>query len=403
MNKILNKFLGTIILLVLAQLGASAQNNGAINVVSNGSSNRFEITFNIKGIEPTQIYHTFFGAKDAGFGEVTDLNNGEFVLKGELNTSIVARISFAGVDALRKSPDGRGYYPLKSANLWMILYPGANFHVSGDLTGKDFVDIFPAGDPENHYFSALNSRIMPLINESGNIMLEMARNKEMDGAKRSELQGRSKDIAAKIQEYKLDFLSNNANSIAALWLMEDMLVRSELDVDKMADYLAMVNFDKYEGNYFYEAVKSTVEAADLVAIGKLCPEISTDASVDGSVVSLSDLRGKFVIIDFWGTWCGPCMAGVPHMKAFRDKYAGKLEILGISNDKKAEVWRAAIEKNGMNWPNIRIGTGENDFVAKFNVQGFPTKILISPEGIILHRETGERDTFYQKVEELINR
>ena len=391
MNKKISKFLGILILLVLAQYGASAQNGG------------FEISFDIKGIEPSDVYHTFFGAKDAGSAEVEMIGNGRFVLKGELNSSVVARIGFAGVDALRKSPDGRGYYPMKSAYIWMILSPGAKFNVTGDLTGKDFVDIYPATDDENNFFAGLNSKIMPLINENGNIMLEMARNKEMDESRKALLQGRAKEIAGQIQQYKLDFLSQRPNSIAALWLMEDMLVRSELEVSVMADLFAKVNQVRFQGNYFFEAVKSRVEAADLVAIGKVCPEISTDASVDGTVVSLSDYRGKFVIIDFWGTWCGPCMAGVPHMKAFRDKYAGKLEIFGVSNDKKVDVWKASIEKNGMNWPNILIGTGEKDFVAKFNVQGFPTKILISPEGIILHRESGERDTFYQKVEEFISR
>ncbi|MDD2426459.1 MAG: thioredoxin-like domain-containing protein, partial [Bacteroidales bacterium] len=95
--------------------------------------------------------------------------------------------------------------------------------------------------------------------------------------------------------------------------------------------------------------------------------------------------------------------GVPHMKAFRDKYADRLQIFGVSNDKNVSGWKSVIEKNGMNWPNVLIGPGEKDFVAKFNVQGFPTKILISPDGMVLYRETGESEEFYKKVEELITR
>ena len=89
------------------------------------------------------------------------------------------------------------------------------------------------------------------------------------------------------------------------------------------------------------------------------------------------------------------------MKAFRDKHADKLQILGISNDRDINVWKAVIEKKEMNWPNILIGKGEKDFVSKFNVQGFPTKILVSPDGTIVHRETGENEGFYEKLEEFL--
>ena len=181
---------------------------------------------------------------------------------------------------------------------------------------------------------------MPLINENGNIMLKLARNKEMPENEKAPLVKRQEEIQKELNDIKLNFLSARPNTIAALWLMEDMLVRSELDTREMAKYFSKVDPSLFAGNYFYEAVKSRVQAVDNVVIGKLCPEISTNASTDGSLVSLSDMRGKYVIIDFWGTWCGPCMAGVPHMKAFRDKYADRLQIFGVSNDKNVSGWKS---------------------------------------------------------------
>lgn len=379
----------SILLLSIISITLHAQNRG------------FEIMMNIKGADSAKLYHTFFGDKNAGTGEFAFKESGEVFFRGEINSPVMVRISFSGIEALKKSPDGRGYYPMKSSNLWFILHPGDKFAISGDITGKDFVDIYPDNNEENRYLAELNGKIMPLINESGNIMLEIARNKEMDENRKLALRNRSMEIAGSIQDAKLNFLATRQNSIAALWLMEDMLVRSELGVSEMAKCFETVNPIKFEGHYFYEAVKNRVESVNNVAIGKASPEISTNASLDGTVVSLSDLKGKFVIIDFWGTWCGPCLAGVPHMKAFRDKYSDKLEIFGVSNDKKADVWKSVIEKYQMNWPNIMIGTGDKDYVAKFNVQGFPTKILVSPEGIILYRETGENESFYIKAEEFI--
>ncbi|MDD2426464.1 MAG: redoxin domain-containing protein, partial [Bacteroidales bacterium] len=329
----------------------------------------FEVKGNITGVDFQKIYVSFFGEKDAAIGNAEIVKGGEFIFSGKVKTPVVARLSFSRAEKLMKSPDGRGYYPLKSANLWVIIYPGAELKIEGDLTDKDFMDIYPAGNPENNYFSELNSKVMPLINENGNIMLKLARNKEMPENEKAPLVNRQKEIQKELTDIKLNFLSARPNTVAALWLMEDMLVRSELDTREMAKYLSKVDPSLFSGNYFYEAVKNRVKAVDNVVIGKLCPEISTNASTDGSLVSLSDLRGKYVIIDFWGTWCGPCMAGVPHMKAFRDKYADRLQIFGVSNDKNVSGWKSVIEKNGMNWPNVLIGPGEKDFVAKFNVQG----------------------------------
>ncbi len=363
----------------------------------------FEVKGNITGVDFQKIYVTFFGEKDAALGNAEVIKDGEFIFRGKVKTPVVARLSFSRAEQLMKSPDGRGYYPLKSANLWMIVSPGAELKIEGDLTGKDFVDIYPVDNAENSYFSELNGKVMPLINENGNIMLKLARNKEMPENEKAPLVKRQDEIQKELNDIKLNFLSVRPNTIAALWLMEDMLVRRELDTREMAKYFSKVDPSLFAGNYFYEAVKNRIESVDNVVIGKICPEISTNASTDGSQVSLSDLRGKYVIIDFWGTWCGPCMAGVPHMKAFRDKYADRLQIFGVSNDKNVSGWKSVIEKNGMNWPNVLIGEGEKDYVAKFNVQGFPTKILISPDGVVLYREIGESEEFYKKVEELINK
>jgi len=157
----------------------------------------------------------------------------------------------------------------------------------------------------------------------------------------------------------------------------------------------------YGGHYFYKAVKERIDGSFASAVGRECPPIVSLSTLDGTEFNIESLRGKYVIIDFWGTWCGPCVAGVPHMKAFLEKHKDKLELLGISNDRSVDVWKTFITKNEMNYPNILSGRGDQDFVSKFNVQGFPTKILISPEGEILFRDSGEKEDFYTKVEKLM--
>lgn len=89
------------------------------------------------------------------------------------------------------------------------------------------------------------------------------------------------------------------------------------------------------------------------------------------------------------------------MKRFRDEHADRLQIVGLAKDRNLEKVQKCIEKHGMNWPNILVGKGEQDFVAKYNVQGYPTKILLDRNGKILLRMVGEKEEFYHEVEKLI--
>lgn len=360
----------------------------------------FEIKFDIKGINPTGIYVNFFGEKDVASSEEIGANNGQFVLKGKTSAPVVARLSFKGENKFLKMV-GKGYIPVKSANLWIIIYPGANFSVSGSLEGKDFIDLYPEDGAENNILAELNKKMMPLMNSQGNLQIEIKINASLDENQKKELQVRIETYGKEIDVIKRDFLLNHTSSLAAIWLMEDMLIRSEIKPEELIPLLQKLDLNKYGNHFFYRALKDRIDGSIASSVGKQCPDIETDATPDGTAFNMKSMRGKFLIIDFWGTWCSPCIQGMPHMKAFRDKHADKLQILGVSNDRSVDVWKAFIQKNNMDWPNILIGKGDKDYVTKFNVQGFPTKILISPEGKILLRESGEREEFYTKIEELI--
>lgn len=364
------------------------------------NGNNFEVKFKIKGVAPKGVYVTFFGDKDVATSEKIEQNTGEFVFKGTTTVPMVARLSFSGEDRFLKKV-GNGYIPYKSSSLWLIVYPGASFTVDASLEGKDFIDIYPLDGGENNVFAELTKKMMPLTNSMGNSVLEMRLNTALDETQKKALEKKGEDFSMEIDIVKRDFLKNHSSSLAALWLMEDMLIRSEIKPEELIPIMQKVDVKKYGSSYFYRSVKFRIDGSIASAVGKQCPEIITNATPDGSLFNIESMRGKFVIIDFWGTWCGPCVAGIPKMLAFRDKHADKLQILGISNDRSADVWKAFLIKNNMTWPNIQIGTGDKDFVSKFNVQGFPTKILISPQGIILSRDSGESEEFYDKMEKLL--
>lgn len=369
----------------------------------------FEIDFNIKGVHSTSAYITVFGDKDQVSVEMKDnkipVQEGTFKISGETKTQSVIRISLGKEDQkfLKMMPGG-GYIPVKSSSLWVIVYPGAKFTVNGSIEGKDFIDLYPTegrGNGENDIFAKLNSKMMPLLNENGNLAVELAVKKdELTAEQVAQKKEKGEETDAQVAAIRENFIKEYPSSVAALWLMEDMLIRKQIEPAALEAPLSKVD-KKYNTNYFYTTVKGRVAGAKSAAVGAKCPNIKgTDQF--GKEFSIKDIKGKYIIIDFWGTWCGACLAGTPHMKAFRDANAEKVEIVGVANDKDVEKWKACIEKHGMNWPNVMQGKGEQDYVATFNVQGFPTKILVNPQGIIVHRESGESEDFYKKVETLIN-
>lgn len=123
--------------------------------------------------------------------------------------------------------------------------------------------------------------------------------------------------------------------------------------------------------------------------------------LQGKDVSLSDFRGKWVILDFWGSWCGWCIKGIPHLKDAYKEYAGKVEVIGIDCNESEEAWRAGVAKYELPWVNVYNPQGTT-LLQEYMIQGFPTKVIVSPEGKIADITVGEDPSFFSKLSNLVN-
>lgn len=111
-------------------------------------------------------------------------------------------------------------------------------------------------------------------------------------------------------------------------------------------------------------------------------------TAEGEHLTLEDLKGKVVVLDFWGTWCPPCVASVPSLRGLHKRYAKEpsFVLIGVSSDAEEETWREFTTKNKMIWPQY--WDRDRRVQRAFNVRAFPTYIVIDHEGIIRFRTSG---------------
>ena len=133
-----------------------------------------------------------------------------------------------------------------------------------------------------------------------------------------------------------------------------------------------------------------IEHVDL-ARANLAPAFSL-TTLDGRRVSMDDLVGKVVLIDFWATWCGPCREALPHMKRLAEKFAGQpLVVLSVSLDKDEGKWKEFVGKNGMTWMQYRDGGFDGPLSHEFRVNAIPATFSIDADGILEDQHVGDAD------------
>jgi len=125
-------------------------------------------------------------------------------------------------------------------------------------------------------------------------------------------------------------------------------------------------------------------------------------SHEKQMVSNSALRGRVVLMDFWGTWCPPCRESVPVLRELQKKYAGKgFELVGVSSDDDEDVWRTFIDAQKMNWTEYIDLSGE--VLEAFKIESFPTYIVLDKDGLMRFRQSGFGQSTAAELEDAINK
>lgn len=133
-------------------------------------------------------------------------------------------------------------------------------------------------------------------------------------------------------------------------------------------------------------------------MGSVAPDFTLN-DLNGKPLKLSSLRGKYVVLDFWGSWCGWCIKGFPEMKKYYEKYKDKMEILGMDCNDTEEKWKKAVADNELPWQHVFIPK-RSQILSDYMITVFPTKIIINPDGNVLMTFLGEDSQFYELLDEI---
>lgn len=205
----------------------------------------------------------------------------------------------------------------------------------------------------------------------------------------------------KNQEYYdrlFNFINNNRRSKLSLYLLGKA---SALRYAQVYELSKLVD-SSLKSSYEWKAIPKLLNSLDKSknkAIGAAFLDVTLKDS-SGATFDTRDLRGKFVLIDFWASWCKPCREAHPALKSLYSRWKGMgFEILGVSFDKEAESWRKAIIKDGLPWKQVMDENGFYGELGKhYDIDAIPQSLLLDREGRIIGVGLSVKE-----VEEVINR
>lgn len=205
-------------------------------------------------------------------------------------------------------------------------------------------------------------------------------------------------LANEYNQWSVDWVKANPSSPAAgyaLYLLSNPKLVVALSEVLQGDALTSM-FYPYAENHINRC-KSILQRQESQATfnGIDAPDFTLN-DISGNQISLSDFKGKWVILDFWGSWCGPCIKGMAELKEIYATYAGRLEIIGVDCNDTEDRWKGAVSRLQLPWVQV-FQPEDGTVTATFSVTAYPTKVIINPEGKIIKVYSGESPTFKEDV------
>ncbi|UYQ94463.1 AhpC/TSA family protein [Chitinophaga horti] len=343
--------------------------------------------FTLKGkYHGSPISHIYLQYADASGKYLKDsarVVNGAFAFSGNLSGTTMAGL--LGNPAARSMDD---------PNIAYVFLEPADMTV--DVTANKFKDIKMTGSVTQNEMAALDKQKAALKKEWEPFMRKLDSVNKIDNFKFQEMKSGLKPYQEQMKKFDFAYIDKHPDTYLAAYLLRGHAM--SLPTDQLQKY-----YDGLGADLKTTIGKSMHDELERRKIGVPGTTAYAFASTDinGAPFNLADYKGKYVLIDFWASWCLPCRKGNPHLKKLYAEYKDKgFEIVGVSDDdSKPDAWRKAVNDDGIGiWKHVLRGMDReklmagifnpNDLSKRYGIATLPTKILVDKEGNIIGRYSG---------------
>ena len=316
--------------------------------------------------------------------------NGKFQFKGDV---LAPEMRFITIDGI----NGQVFFVLEPENIKLKIYK--------DSIQKSKV----SGGFNNEVFSKYRSGFVAITTKLDKLREEYAAAAQNPKVVK-DLQKRNVELREELKNYGFNFLKEHPNSDFSLMLLDGLTSQPKFDTKSAKEVLALMNdelLNKSTNILTLQNIQSKINQTTTnkkLAVGDIAPDF-TAPNPDGTALTMSKIKGKVTIIDFWASWCKPCRVENPTYVRLYEKYHNKgLEIISFSLDRENQKqrWVDAIAKDKLTWYNVSNLKFWNDPVAKlYNVSSIPATFIIDEQGVII-AERLRGSALERKIAELLD-